>query len=66
MEGLRMKKYKVTVELREKEKPYTGSYENIIVIVEAEKEEDVPKLVLEKINIPDNKIYWEMCWIESF
>ena len=60
-----MKKYKVTVEIREKENPYTCKRENIIVIVEAEKEEDVPKLALEKINLPNNKIYWEMCWIEA-
>lgn len=59
-----MKQYKVILDIREKEHPYTGSIENVVVIVEAEKEEDVPKLALEKANIPNNKIYWQMCWRE--
>lgn len=60
-----MKKYKVTIEIIEKEYPYTCKIESKIVIVEAEKEEDIPKLALEKINLSDNEIYWEMCWIEA-
>ena len=57
-----MKNYKVTVELRDEENPYTGIQENVIVEVEAENEFDVPRLALQKIEIPETKMYWQMCW----
>ena len=57
-----MKKYKVTIEIREKENPDSNNIESVIVEVEAEKNEDVPKLALEKINLPSTKIWWNMCW----
>lgn len=59
-----MKKFKVTIEIREKENPFKGIPENVTVIVEAEKNIYVPELALEKANIPSNKIYWQMCWLE--
>lgn len=59
-----MKKYKVIIDIREEENPFTCMPENVTVIVEAEKEEYVPKLALDRADIPSNKIYWEMCWLE--
>lgn len=57
-----MKKYKVTVEIREKDHPYIGVPENVIIEVEAENEFDIPRLALQKLDLPESKIYWQMCW----
>lgn len=55
-----MKRYKVLVDIREKENPYSGEIETKEIEVEAENEYNASKLALEKANIPDTKIWWEL------
>lgn len=60
-----MKAYKVTIEIRDKIHPYIGVPENRYITVISEHENDIPGIVLESLDIPEDKIYWQMCWCEK-